>query len=345
MNNNIVNLFKKPFLITNSKNITYITGANFEGFWLICYKNHFFIITSEMIKGQIKQFFKNKVKIFVIKTSFSDTLIDICKKYKIKELFVDVTDMSYQLFQVLNNKLKNNKVIFTADISTILKQRTIKNKNEIKNIKKACEIVSTVFETIKKTVVAGMSELDIHFKIEEEFAKHKVVQSFKTIVASGPNAANPHHISSSRKIRKNDIVLIDMGCIYNGYCSDLTRTFFVGNKTKEQQKIWNIVKLAHDEALKNVKENINASYIDLCARNIIKQAGYEKQFIHTTGHGVGLDIHESPSISTKSAEVLKDGMIITIEPGIYLENKFGVRIEDTVLVTKTGYKVLTTAKC
>ena len=340
MNSNINN----PFLITNPKNISYITGANFEGFWLVCYKRKFFVITSEMIKGQIKQFFKNKVKIFVIKTSFSDTLIEICKSYNIKELFADVTEMSYQLYQVLNNKLKNNKIVFAADNSTILKQRTIKNINEIKNIKKACEIVSKVFETVKKSVVAGMSELDIHFKIEEEFAKQKVVQSFKTIVASGPNAANPHHISSSRKIKANDIILIDMGCIYNGYCSDLTRTFFVGKKVKEQQKVWNIVKLAHDEALKNVKENINASYIDLCARNIIKQAGYEKQFIHTTGHGVGLDIHEAPSISTKSTEILKEGMIITIEPGIYLENKFGVRIEDTILVTKKGYKVLTTAK-
>ncbi len=340
---NINKIFTTPFLIADSKNISYITGANFEGFWLICYQKNFLIITSEMIKGQIKQFFKNRAKIFTIKTSFSDTLVEICKEYKIKELTVDITNISYQLFNLLHKKLKQNKISIVADNLTISKQRIIKNKNEIKNIKKACEIVSKVFETVKKSVVAGMSELDIHFKIEEEFAKQKVVQSFKTIVASGPNAANPHHISSSRKIKANDVILIDMGCIYKGYCSDLTRTFFVGKKVKEQQKVWNIVKLAHDEALKNVKENINASYIDLCARNIIKQAGYEKQFIHTTGHGVGLDIHEAPSISTKSTEILKEGMIITIEPGIYLENKFGIRIEDTVLVTKNGYKVLTTA--
>ena len=245
MNSNINN----PFLITNPKNISYITGANFEGFWLVCYKRKFFVITSEMIKGQIKQFFKNKAKIFVIKTSFSDTLIEICKIYNIKELFADVAEMGYQLYQVLNNKLKNNKIVFAADDSTILKQRTIKNINEIKNIKKACEIVSKVFETVKKSVVTGMSELDIHFKIEEEFAKQKVVQSFKTIVASGPNAANPHHISSSRKIKANDIILIDMGCIYNGYCSDLTRTFFVGKKSKEQQKVWNIVKFAQERPM------------------------------------------------------------------------------------------------
>ena len=171
-----------------------------------------------------------------------------------------------------------------------------------------------------------MTELDIYFKIEEEFAKRHVVQSFKTIVASGPNSANPHHNSSNRKIRKNDIVMIDMGCVYNGYCSDLTRTFFVGKQNKLQQKIWNIVKLAHDNALVKVKDGIKTKDIDFSARNTIKMAGYEKQFIHTTGHS------------------LKEGTIITIEPGIYLEKKFGVRIEDTVLVRKSGYKVLTSAK-
>lgn len=336
--------FQKPILITNEKNISYITGSNFEGFWLICYKKQTFVITSEMIKGQVEQFFKNKVKIFVIKTSFSDTVIEICNKYKIKELSIDTTDISYQLFKLLQTKLKQNKISVIADNSTILNNRIIKNKKEISNIKRACEIVSEVFMTVKESVVPQMSELDIHFKIEEEFAKRKVVQSFKTIVACGANAANPHHISSSKKVQKNDIVLIDMGCIYNGYCSDLTRTFFVGNKTEEQTKIWNIVKLAHDEALKNVKAGIKASDIDSYARNIIKQAGYEKYFIHTTGHGVGLNIHEEPAISQKSQTSLKEGMVITIEPGIYLQNKFGVRIEDTVLVTKNGYKKLTTAQ-
>jgi len=337
------NIFTKPVLITNPKNISYITGVNFEGFWLMCYKKQNLFITSQMIKGQIEQFFKNKAKIFVIKTSFSDTITEICNKYKIKELSIDTTEIGYQLFQVLSHKLKQNKISVVADGTTILNKRIIKNKTEISNIKKACDIVSEVFQTVKKTVVSGMSELDIHFKIEEEFAKRKVVQSFKTIVASGANAANPHHISSTRKVQKNDIVLIDMGCIYNGYCSDLTRTFFVGKQTKEQQKIWNIVKLAHDEALKNVKPGIKASEIDLFARNTIKQAGYEKYFIHTTGHGVGMDIHEAPTIGEKSQSVLKEGMIITIEPGIYLQNKFGVRIEDTVLVTKNGYKTLTSA--
>ena len=331
-------------LLTDSKNIFYITKANFEGFWLLIHNNRFIIITSKMIYGQVKQYFGNKAKIFIIETSFSDKLVEICKKYKINSLKIDTTNINYILFSLLSNKFKQNGISFYTDNNTILEKRKMKNKTEIKNIKKACDIVSEVFETVKKQTIPGMTELDIHFKIEEEFAKKHVIQSFKTIVASGPNSANPHHISSKRKIQKNDIVLIDMGCIYNGYCSDLTRTFFVGGKTGKQKEIWNIVKSAHDKALENIKQNMKASDIDLFARNIIKQNGYDKNFIHTTGHGVGIDIHEAPTIGQKSKDILMEGMIITIEPGIYLDKKFGVRIEDTVLVTKKGYKVLTSAK-
>ena len=331
-------------LLIDSKNIFYIAKSTFDGFWLLIHNNNFIVITSQMIYGQVKQHFKNKTKIFVIKTSFSDELVEICKKYKISNLKIDTTNINYNLFKLLNDKLKKNKISVYTDNKTILEKRIIKSKEEIKNIKKACDIVSEVFESVKKKIIYGMTEIDIHFKIEEEFAKRHVVQSFKTIVASGPNSANPHHISGNRKIQKNDIVLIDMGCIYNGYCSDLTRTFFIGKEDKNKRKIWNIVKQAHDEALIKVKENIKAMNIDLFARNYIKQNGYDRNFIHTTGHGVGLDIHEAPTIGQKSKDILKEGMIITIEPGIYLEKEFGVRIEDTVLVTKKGYEVLTTAK-
>jgi len=342
------NIDIKPILVTNPKNIFYIMKADFDGFWLLLYGKKIFTITSEMIKGQLEQYLKqNNIKnmeIFVIKESFSDTVIDICCKKNIKELIVDATDISYFLFKTLNDKFNKNKISVIYDNKIFAEKRIIKDSAEIRNIQNACKIVSQVFEIIKNRTVAGMTELDLHFEIEKEFAARHVVQSFKTIVASGENSANPHHVSGTRKIRKNDIVLVDMGCIYKGYCSDLTRTFFIGNPKKEYEKIWDIVKLAHDTALYNVKKDIKARDIDRFARNIINQNGYDKNFIHTTGHGVGLDIHESPYIGSKSKDILKEGMVITIEPGIYIQNKFGVRIEDTVLVTKNGFEVLTTAK-
>lgn len=351
MHNRILKLIKSfdntALLINNDKDIFYLTGARFGDFWLLFYKKQIFIIVHEMIEPQVKQHFKKfkkNVKIFSTSEKCSDLLFSVLRKYKIDTITIDSATTYLNDFETIKSKLLKGKIKIIKQENITQNIRLIKDAQEIKNIKKSCDITSAIFEKVKKQIVAGMTELDIYFKIEEEFAKQHVVQSFKTIVASGPNSANPHHISSNRKIQKNDIVLIDMGCIYNNYCSDLTRTFFIGKENKEQKKIWDIVKLAHDKALENVKQNIKAGDIDLFARNIIKQAGYEKNFIHTTGHSLGLDIHEYPRISKTSDEILREGMIITIEPGIYLEKNFGVRIEDTVLVTKKGYKVLTGAK-
>ncbi|MBQ3835072.1 MAG: aminopeptidase P family protein [Elusimicrobia bacterium] len=349
---------EKAFLVVSPKNLSYITGADFEGFWLFIFGETVTVITSEMIKGQIVQAIKEdkfscrhlnknsqyKIEICVARKTFSDAVVDICKQNNINSVVLDIIDVNYSLFQYLDKKFKENNFSLITDDKTLPTKRIIKDDDEIKNIQKACDIVSEVFNVIKHKVKPGMTELDIHFEIEKEFASRHVVQSFKTIVASGPNSANPHHSSGTRKVQEQDIVLIDMGCIYNGYCSDLTRTFFVGTLTDEQTKIWNIVKLAHDEALKNVKAGIKASDIDGFARNIIEKECYGEKFIHTTGHGVGLDIHEAPSVGKISKDTLSKNMVITIEPGIYLNDNFGVRIEDTVLVTETGYKILTSAE-
>lgn len=351
MNTRILKLLEKykkeAVLITDNKDLYYLTSVQFGDFYLLINKKHLFIVVHEMIAPQVNQYFKrfkNKIKIFTTKEDCNTKLVEVLKKYKIDSVVLDISKIYVEDFDTLKKKLIKEKIKLIKEKNITQDLRLIKDKKEIKNLQKASNIVSEVFDVIKKQVVAGMTELDVYFKIEEEFAKKHVVQSFKTIVASGPNSANPHHNSSSRKIRKNDIVMIDMGCVYNGYCSDLTRTFFIGNQNKLQQKIWDIVKLAHDNALVKVKDGIRAKDIDFSARKTIKMAGYEKQFIHTTGHSLGLDIHEQLRIAETSTDTLKEGTIITIEPGIYLEKKFGVRIEDTILVEKSGYKVLTSAK-
>ena len=351
MNKRILKLLEnyenEAVLISDNKDLYYLTGAQFGDFYLLLHKKYPAIIVHEMIAPQVNQYFKklkNKIKIFTTKEDCSSKLVEVLKKYKINGIVIDVSKIYAENFDTLKKKLTKEKIKVIKEKDITQNLRLIKDEKEIENLHKACTIVSEVFETVKKQVVAGMTELDIYFKIEEEFAKRHVVQSFKTIVASGPNSANPHHNSGNRKIQKNDIVMIDMGCVYNGYCSDLTRTFFIGNKTKFQQKIWDIVKLAHDRAIAEVKDGMKAKDIDFFAANTIKKEGYAKQFIHTTGHSLGLDIHEQLRISKPSTAVLREGTVITVEPGIYIENKFGVRIEDTVLVTKNGYRVLTCAK-
>ncbi|MDD2524010.1 MAG: Xaa-Pro peptidase family protein [Endomicrobiaceae bacterium] len=339
----IINYKDKAILVTDSKDIYYLTGAGFDGFWLLLYKNNIFAITSKMVEGQVKHHFGDTAKITVI-LPFSDALAEICKKYKIKDVCIDISNTNIMVFDAISKKLLEHKINVSKITGLTNDLRIIKDKTEIENIKTACNIVSKVYENVKKQIVAGMTELDIHFKIEEEFAKNHVVASFKTIVASGPNSSNPHHISGNRKILKNDMVLIDMGCIYNGYCSDLTRIAFLGKITSMSEKVWSLVKQAHDMSLLSVEIGNKCSIVDSAARDVIKKTGFGDKFIHGTGHGVGLNIHESPSVSQNSKEILKENMVITIEPGIYIPNKFGIRIEDTVLVTKNGCEILTNTK-
>lgn len=341
---NLTELYRnKAILVTNPKDIYYLTGADFDGFWLLAYNNKFFVITSNMVRGQVLRYFNKSVKITAT-NMFSDSLIEICKKNNIKEIAIDVLSTLTSTFDVISKKLKKNN-IKTFKISNITKDlRSVKSKTEIKNIKTACSIVSKVYSEIKNKIKPGITELDIYYEIEKLFAKYKVEKSFKTIVASGSNSANPHHISCNRKFLKNDIILIDMGCVYKGYCSDLTRVVFLGKINVQAKKIWALVKEAHDVSLKTVKSGQKCSVIDESARFAIKKAGFADNFIHGTGHGVGLDIHEHPSLSQKSKDILKENMVVTIEPGVYFNGKFGIRIEDTVLVTKNGYKILTGAQ-
>ena len=165
--------------------------------------------------------------------------------------------------------------------------------------------------------------------------------SFDSIVAFGENAAYPHYITGNRILRKNDIVLCDIGALVEGYCSDLTRTFFLGSISPLGRTVYDTVARAQQLSMDAVKPGVKSAQIDRIARDEIDRAGYGPRFIHSTGHGVGVEIHEAPGVGPSSTDVLEPGMIITVEPGIYLQGWGGVRIEDTLLVTPTGYEILT----
>ncbi|ACS89882.1 MULTISPECIES: Xaa-Pro peptidase family protein [Thermococcus] len=228
-------------------------------------------------------------------------------------------------------------------ISPVISElREIKDKDEIKAHKKAAEIVDKVFYRFIEGKLEGKSERElanrIEYMIKNEFGADDV--SFEPIVASGPNGANPHHRPSHRKIRKGDVVIFDYGAKYLGYCSDVTRTVVVGPPSEEVKKVYEIVKEAQETAVQKVAEGIPAEVVDATARGIISKYGYGEYFIHRTGHGLGIDVHEEPYISPGNKKILKDGMVFTIEPGIYLQGKFGVRIEDDVaLVDKKGIRL------
>ncbi len=221
--------------------------------------------------------------------------------------------------------------------------RIKKDAKEIKSLRKAGNLVARGFNHIQKLARPGMRECDLAAEFESYIRKNGAIKtSFDSIVAGGENAAYPHYITADRVLRKNDIVLCDIGALVEGYCSDLTRTFFLGDNVSSQgRKVYDIVARAQRLAIEAVKPGVKTAQIDRIARDEIDRAGYGRRFIHSTGHGVGVEIHEAPYVGPTSTEVLEPGMIITVEPGIYLQGWGGVRIEDTLLVTENGYEILT----
>ena len=214
----------------------------------------------------------------------------------------------------------------------------IKTKEEIQKLRKAAILGDSCFEYICTIIKPGMTEIEIARKIDEFFMKNGATGvSFDTIVSAGVNSAQIHSTPTEYSIKEQDIILFDFGCILDGYCSDMSRTIFVGDITEKQREIYNLVLAAHANATKKVKIDDIAKIVDAYGRKNIQDAGYD--YAHALGHGVGIEVHEAPLISYRSEDILKENMVFTIEPGIYLENEFGVRIEDTGVLTPNGIEL------
>ena len=214
----------------------------------------------------------------------------------------------------------------------------IKTKEEIEKLRKAAILGDKCFEYICSIVKPGMTEIEIAKKIDDFFMNNGASgTSFDTIVGAGKNSAQIHSIPTDYIIKEQDIILFDFGCVLDGYCSDMSRTIFIGGITDKQRKIYNLVKEAHQNAVDKVVINDVAKVVDEYGRLNIKKAGYD--YAHALGHGVGVEVHEAPLVSYRSEDILKEDMVFTIEPGIYLENEFGVRIEDTGVLTQNGMEL------
>ena len=220
--------------------------------------------------------------------------------------------------------------------------RAVKEGEEISILRKSCHIAAKAFKIIKPRIKSGRTEISVSRELEDIMqAMGAKGPSFNLIIGFGPDSALPHHETSDRPLKKNEAVLLDFGCVYNGYCSDMTRTYFHGKPGAEFKKVYAIVDAAQKAGVKKVRAGVKTVAVDKACRDYISDAGFGQYFIHGTGHGVGLEIHEAPTLNTKSAETLRAGMAVTVEPGIYLYGKFGVRIEDSVLVKSGGCEILT----
>lgn len=215
--------------------------------------------------------------------------------------------------------------------------RAIKRKEQIEKMKKASELNDKVMSEVRDFIRVGMTELEIEKKIDELFEANGVVRSFDTIVAFGDHGVDPHAVPSNRVLKENESIIIDMGCILDGYCSDMTRTYFIGDSS--DLSIYNIVLRANQDAIKAIKPGVTFSDLDRVAREIITEAGYGEYFTHRLGHGIGQEVHEPYDVSQSNHQEVKPGMCFSIEPGIYKPGVDAVRIEDLVYVNEEGYGV------
>jgi Xaa-Pro dipeptidase len=241
---------------------------------------------------------------------------------------------------LLNLMKLKNQLTFVESTNVIGKARLNKDEQEIELLGKSGAVADAVLQQVIKNLKPGDTEKQVADEIKRLFALHQVDElSFNPIVGTGKNGAIPHHQSDDTLIAEGDMVVIDMGGIKDHYCSDMTRTVLVGGQASEEMlKVYEIVKQAQEEAVKAVRPGVALKDIDGVARGIISSAGYGEYFTHRTGHGLGIEVHEEPFVTPDNDQLLEAGMVISIEPGIYLSGKFGVRIEDIVVVTSDGCK-------
>jgi len=250
--------------------------------------------------------------------------------------------VSYLDYKMLSGLKAGLNLVELGDALSNL--RCIKTSKEIEYIAQAEHIGDIAFSKILDFIKPGMTELEVAAKLEYTMkCEGASGLSFDTIVASGINSSKPHAVPGEKVIEKGDFVTMDFGCIYKGYCSDMTRTIVVGQASEEQKKVYETVLSAQKAALDVIRAGMVCKDVDKVARDLIAQAGYGKYFGHGLGHSVGLYIHENPALNTRCEEVLKENMLETVEPGIYIEGFGGVRIEDLVVVTKDGHRNLTSS--
>jgi Xaa-Pro aminopeptidase len=239
---------------------------------------------------------------------------------------------------------KLRRGFFVATEGLVAKIREVKDEEEIAAMKKAAALGCRLFEGVLEHMVSGVTEIEIAAQLELLARRGGAeAMSFETIVASGERSALPHGRATMAKLPKRGFVTLDFGVLLDGYCSDMTRTIHLGKASQREWDVYHSVLEAQMAAVAMVAPGVTCGDVDEAARSVLREAGLEKAFSHSTGHGVGLEIHEGPRIATKQTQVLQPGMVITIEPGAYLAGEFGVRIEDEVLVTAKGSEVLTMA--
>jgi len=329
-------------LITSESNIRYLSGFTGSVGILIIKDNTSILIVDGRYTEQAGSEVKKGIKVMEtpLSSGLLDTAIDLIKSKKPSNIGYEDDKMDAASFNKLKDRFPNAK--FYSISKELRDLRMIKGRDEIDVIRKAALIADLTYDCVIHIIKPGMTELELSAHIDFLMKTFKASSpAFETLVSSGKLSAYPHGKPADKKLNKGDLIVMDFGARYKGYNSDVTRMVSLGAPSKKQRMIYDAVLSAQGSAIAKVRHGIAAKDVDKAARNVLKKEKLDKYFSHGTGHGIGLQVHEGPRVSLSSKDILKEGMVITVEPGVYIPGLGGFRVEDMVLVKKSGCEVLT----
>jgi Xaa-Pro aminopeptidase len=322
------------------ENIRYLTGFSGSTAAVVLTRDKAFFLTDFRYTTQAKDEVNGDFEIRECK-KIIESLSELIKSLGLRTIGFE-SHLSYAIYQELQDKLNPPMLVSTKNLIEDI--RIVKEPAEVKCIREAIGVAGRAFKKIRGVIKQGCKERDVAIEMEYLLRKEGTEAiPFDIIVASGERGAMPHGIAGDKVIKDGELVIVDFGSRHKGYHSDCTRTLAIGGFDKRQREIYEIALSAQREAVKAIKPGEKASEIDSKARGYIKDAGYGNNFGHSTGHGVGLEVHENPRIAEEQDDIIKEGMVFTVEPGIYIPGWGGIRIEDMIVVTNDGCEVLTSA--
>ncbi|MCM1133549.1 MAG: aminopeptidase P family protein [Ruminococcus flavefaciens] len=323
-------------LITSDVNRRYFTGMKSSDGTVIAFRDKaYLIIDFRYIEKARASVTSAEV---IEQTSHYNQLDSLIREHSARNIAIESQSMTVSELNSLKRHFSEIEIIDTDLLSNAINSlRMVKDDYEISCIQKAQEIAELAFDGILDFIKEGVTEREIAMELERIMAVNgSEGVSFETIVLSGANTSMPHGVPSDKPVKNGEFILMDYGAVYNGYHSDMTRTVCLGEPTDEMREVYNLVLQAQETAINSARSGMTGRELDLIARSIIEEAGYGDYFGHSLGHGVGLEIHEKPNASERNSHKLNENAVVTIEPGIYIEGKFGVRIEDFVVLHKNG---------
>lgn len=327
-------------LITSEVNRSYYTGfPSSAGALVVARTKAYFIVDSRYFEAASAAVTGCEV---ILQEKLSEQIRGLLGRHRVKRLGIESRSVTVSALQAYREAFEGIEIDTGDALSELMiMQRAIKSPEELAPMREAQRIADAAFLHILNIVESGRTEREIAVELELYCRKNGADgMSFSTIVASGPNSSRPHAVPGERRVASGDFVTMDFGCLCGGYCSDMTRTVGVGAVSPRQKECYETVLAAHLAAMDGIKEGAQCKGIDKIARDIIDTSEFAGHFGHGLGHGLGMEVHERPLCNTVSTDVLKAGMVTSVEPGIYLPGEFGVRIEDCVVVTKTGCESL-----